>query len=63
MAGMDRKLFEIQARHLRHVVEAMRLLDLAELERQAQTLGTAADRALIASVLLALEILPAEPPA
>lgn len=58
---MDRKLYEIQARHLRHVVEAMRLLDLHEMERQAQTHGSAADRALIASVLLALEMLPPDP--
>ena len=60
---MDAKLFAIQARHLRHVVEAMRMLDLIELQRCAEQHGTPDDKALIAAVLLALEILPADPPA
>ena len=58
---MGEKLYRAQIEHLKRVTEAMRLLDLEELERQAQHHGTAADRALIASVLLALEILPTEP--
>jgi hypothetical protein len=58
---MDKRIYAAQIGHLRRVTEAMRLLDLDEMERQAQTHGTAADRALIASVLLALEILPADP--
>lgn len=58
---MSSAIYQAQIRHLRRVTEAMRLLDLEELERQAQTHGSAADRALIASVLLALEILPADP--
>lgn len=59
---MDKRIYAAQIGHLRRVTEAMRLLDLEELERQAQTMGSPADRALIASVLLALEILPADPP-
>ena len=58
---MDKRLYLAQINHIRRITEAMRLLDLEELERQAQTHGTAADRALIASMLLALEILPADP--
>lgn len=58
---MDAKLYAAQIGHLRRVTEAMRLLDLHDLERQAQAHGTAQDRALIASMLLALEILPADP--
>jgi hypothetical protein len=58
---MDERVYLAQINHIRRITEAMRLLDLEELERQAQQHGTAADRALIASVLLALEILPADP--
>jgi len=58
---MDKRLYLAQIEHLRRVAEAMRLLDLDELDRQAQTHGSAQDRALIASMLLALEILPADP--
>lgn len=55
---LDKRLYDIQTRHLRYIIEALHMLDLRELQRQAETHGTAADRELIAGALAALEVLP-----
>lgn len=58
---MDERSYAAQIRRLRRCIDALRLLDLSELEACARTHGSAADRDLIAAVLLALETLPDEP--
>lgn len=55
---MNKALCEIQMRHLRAVIAALRLIDLQELAACAQEHGTEADRALIAAVIAALNNLP-----
>ena len=55
---MTDKLCRIQVRHLRSVLEALRLIDLDELATCAEKHGTAADREFIAAVRRALDTLP-----
>jgi hypothetical protein len=55
---MDKALYRIQTDHLRRCLEALRLLDLAELATCAETHGTQADKALISAVRQVLDTLP-----
>jgi hypothetical protein len=55
---MNEKIYRAQIQHIRRCIEALRLLDLAEIAACAEEHGTQADRDLIAALLLALETLP-----
>lgn len=57
---MDEASFKIQVRHLKSCIAGLRLFDLAELQACAAAHGTAADRDLVAALVLALEVLPEE---
>jgi hypothetical protein len=55
---VNKQVYDIQIRSLRHAVEHMSLTDLDELDACAELHGTAQDRALIAAVILLLRGLP-----
>lgn len=57
----EAKTFTIQTAHLRRCIASLRLFDLHELQRAAETHGGQADRDMIAALILALETLPDDP--
>jgi hypothetical protein len=58
---VDQAICALQFRHVRAVIAALRLIDIAELEACAAIHGTPADVALVAAVKAALLTLPSSP--